>query len=255
MILTCPSCTTRFLLSAQVLAPDGRRVKCSNCGEEWFQLPDPDELVDNAEHQIEEIPEAVKPIPEGSSVPALQGDEDKKAKAPDKGALGGYIGAAIVFLMILGGLIVMKDSVVKTWMPSAGLYEMLGVSIAVPGEGIVFDNVKARMVASGNIRIEGSIINLTKEEQFLPAIEASIRNEAGEVIMKTLIDPPFEAMQPESSVPFKTRYVGETNGADHVQLKFVLTPPAKAKSVSEDGGNTPVPHADGSAHPPGGEAH
>lgn len=40
MILTCPSCTKRFLLDAALLGT-GRRVKCGNCGHVWHQDPPP----------------------------------------------------------------------------------------------------------------------------------------------------------------------------------------------------------------------
>lgn len=263
MILTCPNCASRYLLSAQVLAPGGRRVRCSNCKEEWFQLPDPDELSDTAQQPIDEIPKAVKPIPEGSSVPALAEDvKAGKTKPPARGAFAGYLGAAAVGLIILGGAVVAKNQVVKAWLPSAGLYEMLGMSVTAPGEGLVFDRVKARMLSPQDIEIEGTIINLTKDDQYLPDIEASIRNEAGDVLMETRIEPPYDMLQGESTLPFKSRYTGSAPGADHIQLKFVLTgkKPAtesgkETKTASEDGGNTPAPHADDSAHSHGGEAH
>lgn len=41
MILTCPSCTKRFLLDAGLLG-QGRRVKCGQCGYVWFAEPSAD---------------------------------------------------------------------------------------------------------------------------------------------------------------------------------------------------------------------
>ena len=258
MILTCPNCASRFLLSAQVLAPEGRRVKCSSCAEEWFQMPDPDELIDNLEHEIEEIPEAVKPIPEGSSVPTIA-EAASVNTSSRKANLGGYAGALVVFVLIFGVLLVMKTPFVKAWAPSAGFYEMFGMSVTSPGEGLVFDRVKAQFSPNGQIIIEGIIINLTNADQFLPNVEATVRTEGGDVIEATVVDPPFEDMKAETSLPFKTIYDGETAGADHVQLKFVLSSEKQsqdeAKTASKDDGNTPTPHADDHAETPDGEAH
>jgi len=39
MIITCPSCTTRYIVEPQTIGADGRRVRCSNCGQVWLQTP------------------------------------------------------------------------------------------------------------------------------------------------------------------------------------------------------------------------
>lgn len=40
MILSCEKCQTRYLVTASALSPDGRVVRCSHCGHEWFQEPE-----------------------------------------------------------------------------------------------------------------------------------------------------------------------------------------------------------------------
>ena len=35
MILTCPQCATRYLVDDGQMRPEGRKVKCAACGEEW----------------------------------------------------------------------------------------------------------------------------------------------------------------------------------------------------------------------------
>ena len=37
MIIVCPQCNTKYSLSVKALGLKGKRVKCSNCGNEWFQ--------------------------------------------------------------------------------------------------------------------------------------------------------------------------------------------------------------------------
>lgn len=40
MILTCPECTMRYLVSEGAIGPHGRRVRCAHCGHLWRQQPE-----------------------------------------------------------------------------------------------------------------------------------------------------------------------------------------------------------------------
>lgn len=247
-------------------------MRCSSCEDEWFQLPDPNELQGD---EIEEIPDAVKPIAEGSSVPVLTKDK-VKTHSTRRANIAGYMGAIIIGAGIFASLIIAKDKVLTKYPAAAAFYQLTGMSVTPPGEGLVFDRVTAKMGEDYAVTIEGSVINLTSEEQVLPAMQISIHNEAGDVIKKTLIQPPHNRMKAETTLPFKTTYKGEAAAADHVKVKFVLrteAPEMEApkedahhepaahgeshapKTVSEAVDNNPAPHADAHAPQHGGAAH
>lgn len=221
MILTCPNCSTRFLISAQVLAPEGRRVKCSKCSEDWFQMPDPDELINDLEEQIEDIPESVKPIPEGSAVPAVR-EEDEEGNDNSGGVAVAAASATAVFVVILAALIFMKGPISKSWPASAAFYQMLGMKVVTQGQGLEFDRMKALITGPNAIQVEGFIINLKSETQNIPLIEAVVKNSDADVLAKWYIQPPSSSVEAEGSLPFRAEYHGALDGVESLHLRFVL---------------------------------
>ena len=40
MIIICSNCNTKYSISKRVLGKNGKKVKCSNCENEWYQKID-----------------------------------------------------------------------------------------------------------------------------------------------------------------------------------------------------------------------
>jgi predicted Zn finger-like uncharacterized protein len=72
MILTCPECSSRFVLPDEALGEDGRKVKCSACGHVWFQSP-------------HEAPEVEDEPPAAEDVASDEGEESGDDAATDAG--------------------------------------------------------------------------------------------------------------------------------------------------------------------------
>lgn len=226
MILTCPNCSTRYLLAARALAPDGRKVKCSNCGEIWFEEPDPDELA--GPQQAEDIPESVKPIPEGSSVPVLAEDEILLPRRKPHGRLAAYAVSACIFLLLSGALLALHQPIARAMPGSQYFYALFGYDYEVAGEGLVFDQISAtaqQQAGREQIAIEGKIINLTREYRAIPAMQAALRTRAGEIADTWLIAPPKSTLEPGESITFRAVQDNPAPaGASEVNIRFILVP-------------------------------
>lgn len=223
MILTCPNCSTRFVLSAFVLAPEGRKVKCSNCGERWFQLPDPEELNAAPEEQPEEIPESVKPVPKGSSVPAIKDDEEEKSS---KTLFAGVLATFLVFVLTFVLVLVFYKNIVAALPASLPLFNSIGVVSTLPGEGLVFDRLEARASESSHepkIFLSGAVINLTPNQVSVPPMLAEFRDNDGAVLREVIIDPPADILEAEGTLPFEAVFDDSGDPAQEIFIRFTLS--------------------------------
>ena len=94
MIITCPRCSTRYVIDPAVLVPNGRAVGCTNCGHHWTQLPpDPEPsqppITDPAPEPVSAAPpadafEAPEPTPSEAPEEDLQVSSPPEPEEPDE---------------------------------------------------------------------------------------------------------------------------------------------------------------------------
>jgi hypothetical protein len=205
-----------------MLAPEGRRVKCSNCGDVWFQLPDSEEVASSGV-PYEDIPEGVRPIPDGSNLPTIA--EEETSAAGGRARAFGYATAAAIFALVFAALIMFEPAIIKKAPFTKSFYAMLGRTGPVVGQGLTFDGIEAKAEpdsAGEKISITGKIVNSTDNESQLPMIEAQMRNEAGEVMERWIIRPPAPSVAAQGNVEFSTSYLSSTPGAAFdINLQFL----------------------------------
>jgi len=247
MIITCEKCNARYLLASLLLGVSGRKVRCGVCGHEWFQEPldeegspeDDDEadvvFDDDApkpdfrklmeEDDLEPIPEGVKPVPEGSSVPVLP----RSASAAthfDRAKMHALMGVAVMVLVILSGLVAMRDQVVQMWQPAALMYDLIGMPAAVPGEGLIFDRITAKAVPDkeGNLHlvVDGNVINLHARAAALPEIRVTLRRSESEPADSWIVALNRKDIGPEETVPFQTTFDNLPGEMKEVNVRFVV---------------------------------
>ncbi len=224
MILTCDNCQTRYLVPSHAVGPDGRTVRCSHCSHEWYQDVEDDAAFAEEPEDLEPIPESVKPVPEGSSVPVIPGDIQNEGIKLNPDVMG-YAAAACVFFLVLGALFAFRVSVVHIWPASAALYQIAGLDPGLPGEGLLFEEVRA--VAGVNehganiLNVDGQIVNLADKAIALPPIQASLRLPGGDIFDSWLVHPAADHMEPHAELSFRTSYPEVPGDVKEINLRFV----------------------------------
>src|SRR5690348_9155001 len=109
MIVTCPVCSTRYLVDPRALGGAGRLVRCANCAHTWQQAPPAD-----APRRIDltiSQPELAGAVPGGRvQLPALPPSRRRSATL--------FVPLLTLMLLIAataGGLWLARDQVVAYW--------------------------------------------------------------------------------------------------------------------------------------------
>lgn len=205
MILTCPSCGARFNVSAELLGPGGRNVRCGDCGHSWHQNP-----------------EAPEPAPEIRVEPAAARDrfEQQRQRArtrrpvitsEPKGSSQtlGWALLGVFVLVVLGGALAGRDQVVAVAPATAAFYEMLGFQ-GEEGLGLDLRDVTSeRRVVDGErtLVIQGVIVNTTDQPREVPQLRASLTDGAGQILTNWTFAADSADLPPGGFTTFETSAV------------------------------------------------
>ena len=122
MIVTCPSCDTKYELLRDILIPNGRRLRCVRCKHTWTERPPGDnEALDDEEDDDEDDDDD----DEGDE--DEEEDEAPKKKKRKKGLFGKILKSLmliIFILIILIAILLNRGRILEFWPPSKALFEL-----------------------------------------------------------------------------------------------------------------------------------
>ena len=213
MILTCPACSTRYLVDAAAIGADGRRVRCARCGNSWTQQPPADapKPVD-----LTPPPSEPAPIPPGSNLPAFPRERRRSSSA------AGWASFALVVLALGGTMAAARDEIVSVWPASALLYETIGWPVRSPADGLELGAVRSAERAENGARVlvvEGQVTNTAGEPRRVPPLQATLIGSAGPMQSWTFTLPDPE-LAPNESAPFQTTLRNPAGEASSVAVTF-----------------------------------
>jgi len=240
MILTCPSCGTRYSVDGSKFPAAGRTVRCAKCGHSWHQA---------AEEPVP--PAAEDPLPEAVAVPAapeahadpypVNPPSGTRAYAPAPAApprertpLGpklavaaGWIGLIAVVLLIAVSAVRYRQDIAVIWPQSAGVYSSLG--LPVNATGIDFRQVNYRRESEDGqivLAVTGMIVNAGKRQLPVPqTVRVTLSDADNKEIYHWTFKPSATVLAPGQSVPFVTRLSSPPAAARHLEVRFAKDEP------------------------------
>ncbi len=209
MIITCPSCQTRFRIDPRALGPRGKMVRCSQCGHRWFAEPPAEEL---------EPP----PLPENSPLEAAveEGAAAMATARPGTVTLLGWLLVVLVILLV-AAMVLGRNEIVAAWPPAATLYRTLGLPVTM-ALGLELRDLESERLEENGVsvlRITGEIANRTGQERIIPPLRVALLDAEGRELDFGLFDPPRRRLGPGGLARFEARLVDPPAEA----VRFLVT--------------------------------
>jgi len=232
MIVVCPQCNTRYLVDPRALGAEGRRVRCAQCSNTWHHKPPAEAL---AELETVAAPPSAEPGPRAQRVepqfdrPALEEEPEHRIQLPAIAqprrrpwvTVGWVVLLALVGLAA-GGAVWERDSVIRTWPPSARLYALFGLAVPQPGDVLKVTAQARRDEENGVPRlvIEGEVANISPEAQLVPKLKVELKDAGNKVVQSWSFDVSTERLLPGASVPFTTSVARPSDAATDMSVTF-----------------------------------
>jgi predicted Zn finger-like uncharacterized protein len=218
MIITCPSCSTRYAADSAAIGA-GRTVRCARCGNQWHETP---------KDEPREPPPLVPP-------PRLERSERRKAPpaarkekaAKPKRRRSGAAGWAVLILLIAGlaaAGYVGREQVVRFWPPAIKLYQELGVDVAAvdldglrqTAPGLFLRDVISERVAGDAgpvLRVRGSIVNESGFHRAVPPLSVTLIDGDGSPVAQQPVDVAAWSLAPGETTAFEASLDDVDGGA------------------------------------------
>jgi predicted Zn finger-like uncharacterized protein len=219
MILTCPSCSSRYHVDASAFAKKPRKVRCANCGHRWKAKPPVDEP---RSADIELAPPSTRPR-EQIKAAAAKAPRRPAATARKKSAspVGWLLGAGVVVLLLVSAVIG-RNGIVGKFPATAALYQAVGLSVE-QDFGLEFADVTVDWQREGGafvLVVEGEIVNLSKASQVIPPVRMAILDGEGRELQHEYFEVGESKLGAGNRINFSGRMVDPADLGENFRLTF-----------------------------------
>lgn len=234
MILSCPSCKTRYIVPDSAIGPTGRKVRCAACRHSWVQDPPPLDLrtlptpelaaaeaplpapAASAPRGTPPPPSWIEPEPEPAAA-AGEAETEPPRRRPRRNrarlwtilavGLGLLMVAAVVALQVFG-------------LPEA--VRSIGLPVRDASALTITGDVERSRLESGQdlLILHGEITNTSDTVQRVPQIRAELRDGQGRGVHSWWIAPPVRDLEPRRTIRFDSAERDVPAGGSNVVLSF-----------------------------------
>jgi len=209
MIITCPSCSKRYMLDGDRIPPEGRQVRCASCQHVWRYLPE-------EETASRPLPFLGFPPSETTVTPP---PFVKKRRPWIKWGILCLTGSVLAFFIFC------RHTVVTLWPQAQKGYALIGLSARLPGEGLTITNPLSLIHRQGTaemVVVAGDIRNTSPHVQTVPPLKITLTATPGAASPLDHWEHRLaeNSLLPGETLHFETAPRPKVEGAHHVSIAF-----------------------------------
>lgn len=262
MILTCPECSTKYVVKDGAIPPGGRQVRCASCKASWHQdaelgpaeeetaatvpespaaeaqaepvpVPDPDssvlsqpEPLATAETAAPANAQQWQPVETGPAASAMAEEVERVEFEPffhDEPVDEPRRG----WRLVLAALVLAALAAVAFWfLAPASLKARIGIAEGQTELEVIQEGHSRQRLASGNdlFTVSGRIVNPTAKSQPVPPLQAELlAADQQTVLYRWTIAPPADSVPPNGSAAFHSAEMGVPDGGKWLRLRLAAS--------------------------------
>lgn len=240
MLITCPDCVSQYEVELEALGPEGRMVRCAECGAKWRVMPkneedgEPEEVEpvaafdwDDAEYEEEgededdeeDVPE---PVAAALSPPPPKKKPRRRLPTIRFGKPRMATAAAVVGLALAIALVAGRDKAASVFPDLASLYELAGIPVNL--RGLDFHDVETSETIESGVPVlvvTGSIENVSNKTVEVPRVRLAVRATNGREIYVWTAMPSKPQLAAGDVLPFTAQLASPPAGGRDVSVRFL----------------------------------
>ncbi|HEV2677643.1 MAG TPA: DUF3426 domain-containing protein [Aliidongia sp.] len=259
MILTCPACSTRYLVDPAAIGASGRTVRCARCKESWYQDLPADQVVPKVTRPVEQPTPPVMPTVSSSfadrpaaeeiaededasspadTMPSFMGRQDSpfgdrnlpalhKPKRRLSPVLIGWAGLVLIVILLVAGLWFARSPLVAAWPAAGRLYALAGVPVDASGFGLEVRNLTPAFSKADNtptLVVTGEIVNTSGGVRKVPPLRVSLHNAQNQSLKTWDFTIGRDQLMAGETAPFQTSIANPPSDASSAVVVFAEGP-------------------------------
>jgi predicted Zn finger-like uncharacterized protein len=241
MILTCPSCGTRYQTDGAHFKAPGRNVRCAKCGHVWFQAAPEAEIEVEPEPVLAPVVPAPQPaaaaatevvastpgaLDFGAAPPAeapVSADGDVPRRSGGAAVAQSVAWAALILLIgaIGWATVQYRETIAGLWPQSASLYAAIGIPANI--RGITLTNISYKQEYEDGqpvLSVTGKVVNTSARDQPVPEIRVVLLDDAKHELYHWTFDAGIATLKPGGESAFVTRLSSPPPEARNLNVRF-----------------------------------
>ncbi|MEZ5934174.1 MAG: zinc-ribbon domain-containing protein [Alphaproteobacteria bacterium] len=226
MILTCPSCSSRYHVDAAAFQQKPRKVRCANCGHRWKAQPPVDEPksadLELAPPSTVRPQEQVRAAAAATSASAAFRRPGASARANRSSSPAGWLLGVGVVVLLLVSAIIGRNGIVGKFPATAAVYQSVGLSVD-QDFGLEFKDVTLDWQREGGafvLVVEGEIVNLSEANQVIPPVRMAILDSEGRELQHEYFELEANEIGAGNRINFTGRLVDPIDQGENFRLTF-----------------------------------